>query len=206
MEIAAALVTYRGVLYLAGRISPIPAQHRFAAWIGSAAVIIASSSAAAIISLKDENIALSGLVGLFWFRLVGGNPKIVLPADLCAKGPFAKDAVAVVRDASVNAAQKLNVQKIGRKFGCHSCGRFLRFWEKRFIADHIPPTKLKAKYEGVDSFHVQKLYPHCPTCATRQGNAVATGKKRLVMPNLWTYRPEYIWMPIMPMFEQLEKK
>jgi hypothetical protein len=209
------MLGYRIGLYAASRISRkinICSASTFASAFGLGSVYVSSVFAAALyekIYWEKENkeikteLGISGLIGVIWFKAVGGKLNSICGSDLFRAGGFAKDFVLVVRDGIVSKSQKSMIQKIGMKFGCHSCGRSLRIWERRFIADHVPPTNFKGKVEqGVDSFHVQKLFPHCPTCAGKQGNAVATGKRTIVPPSLWTIRPEYLWMPIIPLYRE----
>jgi hypothetical protein len=83
--------------------------------------------------------------GIFFF-LSQGSFKSVFPSSLIALGAYSANARwnSIPTDiAATTAAQRLKIQSIGRRTGCHQCGSRLSFSQlgEWFVADHMPPTK-----------------------------------------------------------------
>jgi RHS repeat-associated protein len=66
------------------------------------------------------------------------------------------------------AAERANINKIGSKTGCHTCGtRTPGTKSGNFVPDHQPPSALNP--EGAP----QSLYPQCINCSRQQGLDIA---------------------------------
>jgi hypothetical protein len=144
-------------------------------------------------SQEDWEFAIpaSGIFSVLAFNgLFKGQFRSVVPSDLFKPGGFARGCVETELNVEVTVAQKNDVHYLGNAYGCHSCGTYAL----QYIADHIPPTSMVNK--GLTFGRTQKLYPHCGTCAIKQGAAVFHGKRTLVNPAFVQLRPEYIWLPI----------
>lgn len=106
-----------------------------------------------------------------------------LPSSIRATGSFASCFGSIPSfSAQATPYQRVLVQRLGRKFGCHHCGtRQLLSFGKSFIADHMPPTQIarlrnKALWRQLLNWPVQQvLRPQCESCCAIQGSAVRIG-------------------------------
>jgi hypothetical protein len=92
--------------------------------------------------------------------------------------PLAEDPVGIGRYAgesiparsparNFTVKERLEINRIGQKTGCHTCGtKDPGTASGNFVPDHQPPSSLNL------SNTPQHLYPHCLTCSSRQGSAV----------------------------------
>lgn len=127
--------------------------------------------------------------GVAAFLLLGGRALSFTPSSVVAVGAFGRKCIG--GDASyASLAQRSKIAKLGRRFGCHTCGKRLG----SFIADHQPPLEIirrrswwkalaKARY---------KYYPQCTVCSNRQ--AAVLRSKRLVdmrINHFFTLRPHH---------------
>jgi hypothetical protein len=119
--------------------------------------------------------------------------RTVFPSSSIALGAYAhtrRTLKGSVKSASAAASQsqRLSIQQIGRRFGCHQCGSRQIFPKLKFISDHMPPTKYveeqSAKWWrrrlGLQLMS-QRLWPQCQSCFSVQGAAVRQ----------WGYVPIY---------------
>ena len=56
--------------------------------------------------------------------------------------PYAFSAAVPSTSAVATAGERNSVNRKGKIFGCHHCGSRQIFSKQRFIADHMPPTKM----------------------------------------------------------------
>jgi hypothetical protein len=81
---------------------------------------------------------------LAYYSLERRSYLTAIPSSVIAVGVHAQQNFYAVRGSVVStdkiatANQRKLVQLMGKKFGCHQCGR--KYWNKAFIADHMPPT------------------------------------------------------------------
>lgn len=84
-------------------------------------------------------------------------------------GKFAGESIparSAARDFT--AAERADVNGIGAKTGCHTCGTTNPGTKSgNFVPDHQPPSALNAKGEP------QRLYPQCINCSREQGLEIA---------------------------------
>jgi hypothetical protein len=69
------------------------------------------------------------------------------PSSIISLGVFGNFGLKFKRSVGTDSAlttssQRLAIQKLGRRFGCHHCGSRQLFSRQGFIADHMPPTKI----------------------------------------------------------------
>ena len=81
-------------------------------------------------------------------------------------GPFAHDSIAARSSGySVRTGERDEINRIGREFGCHTCGAHdSGTMSGNFVRDHQPPNAWNPLSSS------QRIYPHCATCSARQGN------------------------------------
>jgi general stress protein YciG len=88
-------------------------------------------------------------------------------------GPYAGDSIPArgpQRDFSSGEREQVN--EIGRKTGCHTCGTTTPGTRTgNFVPDHQPPTATNTKNDP------QRLYPHCVDCSRKQGGEVRQAPK-----------------------------
>jgi len=73
----------------------------------------------------------------------------------------------------------VELEKLGNKWGCHTCGTMNPGTKWGWIGDHQPPRKLAP---GLERF---LIYPQCGPCSSSQGglvNAVVTAIKKGLSP------------------------
>jgi hypothetical protein len=83
-------------------------------------------------------------------------------------GPYARESVpARGPGRDFTAAERQQINDIGRKYGCHTCGtKDPGTKSGDFIPDNQPPSALNVP--GIP----QRLYPHCKRCSLRQGGEI----------------------------------
>jgi hypothetical protein len=83
-------------------------------------------------------------------------------------GHFARESIrARSPDTDFTAAERNEMNRIGRAFGCHTCGSLEPGTGMgNFVLDHQPPTALNTLGRE------QRLYPQCRSCSFHQGGNV----------------------------------
>jgi hypothetical protein len=82
-------------------------------------------------------------------------------------GPFAEESVPARGPGRANAKEQAEIDRIGRLFGCHTCGTTESGTLRgNFIGDHQLPSSINR--DG----RPQSLYPHCFSCSRSQGGFV----------------------------------
>jgi hypothetical protein len=99
------------------------------------------------------NRAVEQAARLRIFEVVGGPMGI---------GPYAREWVpAPTSNRRLYKPERLEIDRIGRQFGCHRCGtRNPATPSNMFIGDHQVPTSI-----GTPA----RIYPHCFSCSASQG-------------------------------------
>ncbi|XP_078608505.1 uncharacterized protein LOC144880275 isoform X2 [Branchiostoma floridae x Branchiostoma japonicum] len=158
------------------------------------------------------------------FKLLGGRFKNVLPSHLLHPGAFGKKALPASLKYA-NQTQKVHIQQLGRKYGCHSCGakfgglktsygkvfQKMKLKEKigiivggRFIADHQPPLAVyEAAFRGNKraKYSSPAFYPQCQKCSSQQRlylGAVSRGRAEPFSPvvtHASSLRLYHLWLP-----------
>ena len=106
------------------------------------------------------------------FKLLRGSLRRVAPADLTKPGPFAREWVETNGENYATYGQRMRVNAVGWKRGCHHCGTRVPngLWSvgTKWVCDHQPPNKIVAMAQAVE----QRFYPHCRACSSQQSTAV----------------------------------
>jgi hypothetical protein len=125
------------------------------------------------------------LTSVVVFRSLGGRLRSLAPSDLFRSGGFARDSLPGEYKVFANDAQRAQLQQMGSRHGCHSCGRRrkialewrrtgggsgLRLWPRgkwrvgvQFHGDHVPPNFLSNS-----ATTKQRLFPQCSDCSGKQ--------------------------------------
>jgi HK97 family phage portal protein len=88
-------------------------------------------------------------------------------------GPFAGDSVPAGDTPRPTAEEQAQIDAIGDRSGCHSCGTMDPGTKSgRWVGDHQPPTSLN------EDRRPQRYYPHCLKCSRTQGGHVTQINRR----------------------------
>mmetsp|Transcript_21711 Transcript_21711/g.69912 ORF Transcript_21711/g.69912 Transcript_21711/m.69912 type:complete len:245 (-) Transcript_21711:63-797(-) len=110
--------------------------------------------------------------GLAIFAVLGGRWLSLTPSNVVSVGAFGRRAASIPALAAyATKAQRLEIAKLGKTFGCHSCGRKGGL---PFVADHQPPLKLTRWRKKFLPFFkpTYRFYPQCADCSSCQGAAL----------------------------------
>ncbi|KII65338.1 hypothetical protein RF11_02758 [Thelohanellus kitauei] len=117
-------------------------------------------------SYSYQDIIVMFVFGILLYRFIlWENFMRILPSDLTSPGAFCRrdGRIKAPDNPIITSTIRRSIQKIGKKYGCHSCGRKA----SEFIVDHIPPTSLFRN--GILGQRVtQYLYPQCALCSHKQ--------------------------------------
>jgi DNA-directed RNA polymerase subunit RPC12/RpoP len=127
-------------------------------------------------------------VGLAAFKLLGGRFWAISPSSFTHLGSFARWSIPCGKNyATTN--QRTMVEKMGRKWGCHTCGsRMLvkRAGKHKFAADHMPP---KSVADQMNKSWLRRLgplpevqfrfYPQCTNCSNTQGSILSKASNQI---------------------------
>ncbi|KAL3790821.1 hypothetical protein HJC23_004722 [Cyclotella cryptica] len=110
------------------------------------------------------------------------------PSSYTARGSFARIGIPAPSNFNyATSSQRSQLERIGRTWGCHTCGSRMFFsnlskrdWNKpRFHGDHIPPVSVAKQlnerwYRKKFGWKVsQKFYPQCRDCSNKQGGLLS---------------------------------
>ncbi|EDO46360.1 predicted protein [Nematostella vectensis] len=139
-------------------------------------------------SYSPMDIAVCVVGSLFVFKTLGGRFRSVLPSSLLHAGAFAKVSLPAVSKLYASDTTKRKLVKLGKRYGCHTCGR--KRWQT-FVGDHIPPNKL------LKPGKTQRFYPQCTNCSNKQGAALSTNSKmRRIKTHGLTLKVYHVWLPL----------
>ncbi len=124
-------------------------------------------------------------VGLLVFKLLGGRFWAIAPSSYTHLGSFARWSLPAT-EKYASTTQRLAIEKMGRRVGCHTCGSrmlFGRHYGVLFHGDHQPPKYLAAKmnqrwFRRILGLTVQfRFYPQCTVCSNTQGSILSVASK-----------------------------
>lgn len=93
------------------------------------------------------------------------------------KGRDKSDSSIPASGPKTTEKEREQIQKIGDKYGCHTCGATQPKSKGRWIADHVPPTAVCEAAEEVGAIRPrQQLRPQCPECSAEQAKRVKEHK------------------------------
>ncbi|KAL7531423.1 hypothetical protein ACHAWF_003763 [Thalassiosira exigua] len=111
----------------------------------------------------------------------------ISPSSYTARGSFARASIPAPPNFNyATRSQRVRIERIGRRWGCHTCGSRMIFSNlgkdaPRFHGDHIPPVSVAKQLN--DRWHrrmlgrkvTQRFYPQCRNCSNKQGGLLAKG-------------------------------
>jgi hypothetical protein len=139
-----------------------------------AALLAESQGGFRLLAMAEVEAVAVSSEGIFTIALAPGavamaaRPETDTPARSTLKpGPYASESIpARGPGRDFTAAEREAVNKIGRKHGCHTCGKKEPGTKSGdFIPDHQPPSQLAPGQP-------QRLFPHCKSCSLKQGGEV----------------------------------
>lgn len=146
--------------------------------VGSCAALLAANRASDHPATVDaQSLSAAALIGSAGFIALGGRYWALSPSGLATLGAFSHRSRGSLPAtlAYASAAERAAIQRLGQRFGCHTCGsREILRSPPRFIADHMPPLSEvrvlnAAMWRRVLSQPVkQRFYPQCVTCSGKQ--------------------------------------
>ena len=125
-------------------------------------------------------------LGLVAFKLLGGRFWAIAPSSYTHLGSYARASLPAT-DNYATAAQRARLERLGRIFGCHTCGS-RRLWSRQtanFVGDHMPPKAVaeqlnKRWYRRWFGRPVQfRFYPQCVSCSNKQGGILSKATAEL---------------------------
>lgn len=147
------------------------------------------------------------LVGMLIYRgVLGGKFWSVSPSSFTNLGSFARRGCSLpaTNQSYATAAQRQQIESLGRRYGCHTCGSRMIFHNSnsssnsfvRFHADHMPPRsvvtarmdkrnnvrffrKLRSYVWNSTATLKQRFYPQCIHCSTKQGQILGQATQQL---------------------------
>ncbi|XP_078482868.1 uncharacterized protein LOC144743288 [Ciona intestinalis] len=153
-------------------------------------------------SYSRSDIIICTTLSVIHFAIFSRRLKMVLPSHVLHPGAYARKTVPLDEITSrVTESQKRSVQKLGYKYGCHTCGvkysrlnkvkRYIvRKWfplqrkpNSLYYADHSPPVALAPVYLKRNKNAKGSLLPQCQSCSYFQATRV-----RLLLQNPDKYK------------------
>lgn len=189
----------------------VTANRRFAAVGGALSLLTAAACSAvsyafveqfvcatpkSLFIFVDTNTAATsltsyGLLCIFTFKLFGGRFRNLCPSHILYPGAYAVKHVQLPTLTSAVTKQRLaKVQRIGEKYGCHTCGKrynvgdaLIKYVRQRvfgyvphvrvdYFGDHNPPVALAGEYMKKDISATGRLFPQCKKCSYFQASQV----------------------------------
>lgn len=129
-------------------------------------------------------------LGLLAYKGLGGRFWAISPSSVTNLGSFARTVFSLpATEKYANPAQRKAIERLGRTFGCHTCGsREIISRGKngvKFIADHMPPQSVvkqlnKRWYRNIFGIKTkQRFYPQCVSCSNTQGGILSDATRLL---------------------------
>ena len=130
------------------------------------------------------------LLGLLAFKALGGRFWAISPSSYTHLGSFARWSIPCTENYA-NSSQRQMIEKMGRKWGCHTCGSRMMGPAAskritRFVGDHMPP---KSVAEQMNQSWMRRLgllprvnfrfYPQCVNCSNTQGSILSKATHQL---------------------------
>jgi len=134
------------------------------------------------------------LLGLLAFKSLGGRFWAISPSSFTHLGSFARWSIPCTENYA-NPKQRFMIEKMGRKWGCHTCGSHMFFSSAksaatgktfRFAGDHMPPKSVAKHMNDTWLRRVGLLpkvkfrfYPQCVSCSNVQGSILSKAGSNL---------------------------
>jgi len=151
--------------------------------------------------LRSEDLMADAVLGIAFFRVMGGKFRSVMPSDLTKVGAIAKESMPAAGMQYATDEKRRELFRFFKRDGCHHCGTR----RGAVVGDHMPPNKhiqevinanrrrvlgSALKYKTVKKAMsalglptgqpLQRYYPQCRPCSQRQAAAVRNGRSHLV--------------------------
>ena len=119
-------------------------------------------------------------MGVVCFKLLGGRFWAIAPSSMTHLGSYARGSLPAT-ERYATASQRLKIEKLGRFWGCHTCGSH-RCWlgsEVQFVGDHMPPKSVAQRLENSFWYRLfrktvnYRFYPQCMRCSSKQGSLLS---------------------------------
>lgn len=130
-------------------------------------------------------------VGLLAFKLLGGRFWAVAPSSYTHLGSFARFSIPAT-ERYATTAERAALERIGRRWGCHTCGSHMLFRKGiLFHGDHMPPKSVAEQmnrriWRRLAGIKVGfRFYPQCVDCSSMQGNLLASATRTLKEARRW---------------------
>ena len=127
-------------------------------------------------------------VGLASFKLLGGRFWAIAPSSFTHLGSFSRWSIPCT-DKYANSSQRTMIERMGRKWGCHTCGSRMVGYTAgnfRFVGDHMPPKSVAKQMNkswlrrvGLLPQVKYRFYPQCVNCSNIQGNVLGKASSEL---------------------------
>jgi hypothetical protein len=143
-------------------------------------------------NVSHPNFCFRCLLGLFTFKLLGGRFWAISPSSYTHLGSFARWSIPC-KDAYATANQRVLIEQMGRRWGCHTCGSRMLMPNKslanksfRFVGDHMPPKSVAEQMNkslwrrlGILPQVQFRFYPQCVSCSQSQGSILSKATNQL---------------------------
>eukprot|EP01025_Chloroclados_australasicus_P046835 TRINITY_DN5178_c0_g3_i3.p1 TRINITY_DN5178_c0_g3~~TRINITY_DN5178_c0_g3_i3.p1 ORF type:complete len:312 (-),score=15.08 TRINITY_DN5178_c0_g3_i3:632-1567(-) len=162
-------------------------------------------------NVRGKDLFWDALCGIVIFKIAGGQFRNVLPSDVIKPGAMAVESLPAKGKEYVTGTQKLELQRLYKKYGCHHCGSKAG----APIGDHMPcnkhvwgganePPKYKTITNPVHKWVRQSLgmpvappeqryFPQCRTCSNIQSAVVRANKRTKLILHLGSaYNPQQL--------------
>lgn len=149
-----------------------------------------------IVLFSTPELVLSTVSGLVLFRALGGRFYSILPSSMTKPGAFAREWIPARGPQRATSLEKDILQMIGRKHGCHTCGKRKT---SQFVADHQPPSKIvNSNNNNASELILQRFYPQCSKCSGIQGGVVGSCKSnaKSVRTHAFSLRLYHLFLPV----------
>jgi len=134
------------------------------------------------------------IIGALAFKCLGGRFWAIAPSSYTHLGSFTRWSIPCSENYA-NASQRTMIEKMGRKWGCHTCGSRMFFKSSRspitnkkfrFVGDHMPPksvakhmNKTWLRRIGLLPKIKFRFYPQCVSCSNMQGSILSKSSSTL---------------------------
>jgi len=132
--------------------------------------------------MSTSHVVASSLMCTLHLFILAGSFRVVVPSNILYPGAFYKSGTPCIDySKQITASQRREINVIGRKYGCHTCGllyptlmTIVQPGRKTiYFADHSPPIAISHLYNEFSTGKLEgKLIPQCPNCSYLQAGCV----------------------------------
>ncbi|PSC67403.1 pfkB family carbohydrate kinase [Micractinium conductrix] len=147
--------------------------------------------------VRSEDLVVDALLGIAFFKVMGGRFRSVMPSDVAKVGAIARESMPAAGVEYATEKYRIELRRLFRRDGCHHCGTR----RGAVIGDHMPPNKYVKEYvktaeraffklpfvkQAAEALAIptgppkQRYYPQCTSCCEKQSAAVRNDKLKLV--------------------------